>query len=647
MRAQEDFSAGVEDSIEGMTQHHDTLYTQIDAITISHHLRHHFRLSQNTVTLTRDSRETAATFNDPSRALYRYSSTSTANDQANGIVYRGLPSHLTNWTIFGTEIVNPNHLSNAGTLSDQASQNAGGVLAVPFDVLDKFEFNPTPNPTHELSTASANLDMYPGGRSQSFLKLGLLGMEASYQSKKDNYVHIHGRYSTIGLLSDLGVDFGNEKIDFQDLYAAWKISDHWFAFSVLGSSNNSHSALSDSSEVAVIKDIQNIDYDAFLSVNGIRYFSERINHTMIFSFSDNNWKSKVDPAYSLFDYTDTVTRNKITKLAHRSEIVWGHSPKQGRWKGTMNTKWHKQDSEIYQSLYDDSYLDVQPSLGYHKLSGIYSLEVGLGTRYATDFKSVIPRFSINLKRIEAQTIVGIDFQSDAYRPDPLIINRRERISAEDSGLLSYIKGTSAAAYVKHETSQNSLALVRMFYMQFRNLPVNGDYSPFINQIDYMFDGQLRSIGQSRTYGMELMYDHRVSEQLYFHANFSLFEANYTTESDIRKAVENDFGYVFNTLFSYQTANAKSNIWSFNVASHLRGPTSTMHSFGGSQEEKKSYWRIDMKVSYSWKKSEWSLDIQNLFNRRNQGYIYYDALTERAERKDQLGMIPVMSYKRYL
>jgi len=59
-----------------------------------------------------------ASFDDPARLLLKYPGISTPNDQANAVIYHGLPSHMHQWQLYGARTLNPNHLSNAGTAND-------------------------------------------------------------------------------------------------------------------------------------------------------------------------------------------------------------------------------------------------------------------------------------------------------------------------------------------------------------------------------------------------------------------------------------------------------------------------------------------------------------------------------------------------
>ena len=126
-------------------QANDEISGDLDTIDIVYHpINKHFSYIQNALHVEPESRELAATFEDPSRVLYRHAGISLNNDQNNSIVYRGIPSEYIRWSIGGTEIVNPNHLNNAGRLSDESSPAAGGVLGIPFDVISQFSFYGNP-----------------------------------------------------------------------------------------------------------------------------------------------------------------------------------------------------------------------------------------------------------------------------------------------------------------------------------------------------------------------------------------------------------------------------------------------------------------------------------------------------------------------
>ena len=81
-----------------------------------------------------------ANFNDVARMLTTVAGVSAENDGANHIAIRGISPNAMQWFLEGAEIVNPNHLSNAGTVGDRATQNGGGVSIFSTQVLERADF---------------------------------------------------------------------------------------------------------------------------------------------------------------------------------------------------------------------------------------------------------------------------------------------------------------------------------------------------------------------------------------------------------------------------------------------------------------------------------------------------------------------------
>ena len=70
---------------------------------------------------------TAANFDDPVRVGHSEPGIVLLNDQSNQFSSRGKSPVFNTWYLEGLEVVNPNHTSNAGTLSDLPTQYGGGV----------------------------------------------------------------------------------------------------------------------------------------------------------------------------------------------------------------------------------------------------------------------------------------------------------------------------------------------------------------------------------------------------------------------------------------------------------------------------------------------------------------------------------------
>ena len=149
----------------------------------------------------------AANFQDPARIANSYAGVVQLNDQANHLSIRGLSPLYSKWFLEGMEMVNPNHLSNAGTLSDQPTQAGGGVNIFPAQVLGNTILGKGSQPVEYSNALGGLLDLRyrkPDPSSFNFTSnLSLIGLdfkgEAPLTKDGMNTIMANYRYSTVGL----------------------------------------------------------------------------------------------------------------------------------------------------------------------------------------------------------------------------------------------------------------------------------------------------------------------------------------------------------------------------------------------------------------------------------------------------------------
>ncbi len=123
----------------------------------------------------------AGALEDPKRLLIKIPGISTANDQANSVIYHGMPAQYHQSSLYGSRILNPNHNSNAGTISDLPSSSAGGVNMMSGQVIGSLEFNGNPS-NKSLGSLAGMSDIkfrnpYKTGLTTN---LSLIGLEAGF-----------------------------------------------------------------------------------------------------------------------------------------------------------------------------------------------------------------------------------------------------------------------------------------------------------------------------------------------------------------------------------------------------------------------------------------------------------------------------------
>ena len=240
-----------------------------------------------------------ASFDDPSRLLMKYPGFSVSNDQNNAIIYDGLPSHYSTWSLYGAQIANPNHLSNAGTANDRSSRSAGGVNMFSGQVIGNLNYyTGHEGPAHGVG-GMADISIRSPYQNSITANLSLIGMEAGVDRVYDqgnSTLLANYRYSTVGLLGQMGVDFGGETITYQDVLAEYKTKWNNQELSITASygnsNNNFENQLLQADSTAIFKDIQDIELEAQNIATAISIGAEKYRVTLAFSARKENKQNR-------------------------------------------------------------------------------------------------------------------------------------------------------------------------------------------------------------------------------------------------------------------------------------------------------------------------------------------------------------------
>lgn len=641
---------------------HSQSYAQLDTFSLQYFsdtlvvtdrsLSNQFRLKNNSIYISRESRELAATFDDPSRVLYRHPGISTANDQANGIIYHGMPSDLVKWSIHGAEIVNPNHLSNAGTLSDLSSPSAGGVLAIPFDVINNFSFHPNAN-TENLPSAISGVSNFDfRSKSETFYKVGLLGLEYALQTEKKRPSKLHVRYSTVGLLSQLGVDFGGEQIVFTDLFYQQQISEKLDFVSGLAYSSNTPQEGIEEEVPFSIKNLQEVDYNSFLAYAGLVYTKKNFNQTIMYS-------QKVEQRNCISSFPNdcpNLDANNL-RISYAGEFNL-FSLDNYNFDFLVNASLLKSEINFinFQNGFDfihefDGYDGVLlPAFRYRWFNNKYSINVKVGPMVDLSGKHISVEPSLIATRQFSGSSIELSASSNTQPIDPIVVAANSNVGYRN-------RVNNMALSFKKEIGENIKIMSKVFFHDFP-FGLTGDYgySPLFNGNDYGFLlGSIFPDGSGRNYGLEVFYDHQFDKDFYFNANITFFDFTYF-EGGIEYDASNNYNYIINSSLSKTFLLSKDRSLSANLAFHYRGGA-TQYLYHRDFDlgipdlqnplvfKLADYYRVDTRIQYSFKKSILSLDIQNLTNRRNEAFYFYDSLNQEISLNRQLGLIPILSWKR--
>jgi hypothetical protein len=633
-----------------------------------------------------------ANFFDPVRMLTSYPAVVAASDQANFVVVRGNSPNGLLWRLNGLDIVSPNHLSNAGTLSDKPMANGGGVNILSAQMLDRTNFFSGALPVAYGNALAGVFDMSlrPGNteRREYTIQASLLGIDLSAEGPltKDHSSSFlaNYRYSTVGLLSKLGVQFGDEDISFQDfgfnLNHSTKQGASVSLFGFYGSSANDFNA-KPMAEWEEDKDQYNINYggDTYalgvsyrkpvgpgVLTSGAAYSSSGQDREAIDSQADVNQVKLLQDVYHSF--------KSLASASVRYQMALGE-----RHKGEIGLMANYQTDDL-NYIYSvgcgtcgpsaDSILTgtgntwlLQPHVNFSmRLSGTTKLDVGLRYVYHTYSRSgsAEPRILL-VQEVSPGSALTFSYGIVSRQQLPQVYfapgNDRLGLTRAHHFDVDYRKSWANGL----EFSSG------IFYQRIFNVPVEeGSSSTFsaINLLEEMAPANLVNMGTGENMGVTATAEKSFFGSDYFILAGSLYRSVYTPADG--RSYDSRFNgrFTLNATYGREWARKKKNsVFGLNTRLlYLGGLRESAVDVAASQAEKitvydqsspysqslQPYFRIDLRISSRRNKPGYTrtlaLDIQNLLNRENDSYQYYDFVQQQVVRKRQLGIIPVLVYR---
>lgn len=627
-----------------------------------------------------------ANFFDPVRVITSYPGVMTANDQNNTILIRGnSPSGLL-WKINGLDVVNPNHLANAGTFSDKPAGYGGGVNIISSQLMQQTDFYTGAFPSRYGNALSGVIDMrLRNGDTTDYhytAQASLIGMDVAAEGPlgKQNKTSFlaNYRYSTVGLLSQLGAKFGDEDISFQDLTFSLNTnlskgrSLSWFGFA--GASKNSFEH-KDEADWEVEKDQYDIEYrsknfgtgivysqalkaanvSAGVSVSGSQQSRDQFASPQIaagrpdviyedqFDFDKllvsgfgrmtarlNNYL--IETGFQVNYVADDVAQHNQTGTASKAETKGSVDgvllQPYAQWKVLIDDRWSAYSAVRYV---------------YFTYNQTGAVEPRLGVEFLPTSNSSI-KFSYNLvSQLQATTTYVADNKD-------LELTKAHHLDLAYNFLSDKGFRFSANAY----------------YQKLFDVPVEQNPSAYsiLNAIEVYPPAGLTSKGIGNNYGLEVLGEKSFFDKSYFIAGASYYKSQYEGSDKVERSTRFDGSYTVNLTYGREwTKEKKQSQRSFGVSGrvlYLGGlresgivPTQTAPGTVYDPTEVftnklNDYFRLDLRLNWRKNRKHYTrtiaIDIQNLVNTQNEAYNYYDHVKQKITTQYQLGLIPVLVYR---
>lgn len=642
-----------------------------------------------------DTKKYAGALGDPSRMAANFAGVTAGNDSRNDIVVRGNSPSAMLWQLEGVNIPNPNHFgSNFGTGGPVSMLNANNI--------GKSDFFTSAFPAQYGNANGGVFDLVlreGNNEKREFIgQIGFngfeLGAEGPFSKKSKASFIFNYRYSTLGLLKNVGVNAGTGSATplYQDLNFKVAIPTKGKGkFTIFGMGGISSIDL-----LAKDVDTSGVDFYGNLYQNQLPRYSKAIVGTAFEkSLSSKTW-AKATLAYSHSDdyytadsinlpNTTTWRQAKGTFLDDKYSAVLNVTHKFNA-KNTLNmgftndlTVFDYKNSDYYYAGTVDSVRvnqtgSVNLTQAYaqlkHRFNSKLTLNAGLHAQYfsVNEKAAIEPRVGVRYALNEKSSInLGYGLHHQTLPIYNLYVQNEsgERTNKK----LDFIQSNHLVLGYERQISSLIKFKVETYYQYLTNVPVNNYASTYSAlNIGASFapsdEYNLVSNGTGQNYGVELTLERYFNKGFYFLLTGSLFDSRYKGSDGVERNTAFNTKYAANFLAGKEfNVGKKGNILYANIKlTTIGGKYITPLDFAASQakgeavyndanafsQKQDAYFRTDLKLGYrrDFKKSsmEFAIDFQNITNHQNIFSQGYNKLRNTISTNYQQGFFPVPMFR---
>ncbi len=631
-----------------------------------------------------------ASYYDPARLAAAQAGVLTANDQSNSISIRGHSPDQMAWQLQGVQILNPNHTPNAGTFTDRVTLNSGGINILSAQMLGTSHLYTGAAPTGISNALAGVMDMRlrPGNNEEHefIAQIGLIGLDATAEgpfskSGRSSFL-VNYRYSTVGLLTELGVDFGEEAINYQDLsfnlVFPGKKGGRLSLFGIGGISSNQFTSPEDPSEWESDRDLFDVDFESAMGAAGLSWTRPSGKRGL---WSLAAAASAVDQArrsLAQTSFLENVLPASYFLDDDRLRLLSGHgfyryrfSPRLRLQTGLQVRQFNhleerllgrNEDPERSETL-TTPYLRFSGQLGQRT-----AFQAGLQLSAFANAEVVYPepRFSLS-HQLSGQQELSLAYGLHSQMSSPYF---------RGFGEVAPTRSHQLALGYEWRIQSDLVFRGEAFYHRLFNAPIvatesgQGRFTP-LNELtawSWLPGNVLDDKAEGENYGLELSLEQLLTDGYYYIANATFYRATYQlpAANDFQPG-RYDGRYIANLTAGKEWLKAKSDdktrIWGLNLRINYAGglreaPIDEMASGvlyytaydfeAGYTEQLPDFFRTDLRVYLKKSRPKYSstlaLDLQNLTNQQNVAYNYYDIFTQRTEQRYQISLVPILTYR---
>ncbi len=670
--------------------------TQMEEIVITPDVEKNKPLNDMAVVSARtfsveETRKFAASVNDPARMVSSYAGVVTPDDGNNAISIRGNSPYGLLWRMEGVDIPNPNHFSNVGT-------SGGGVSILSSQLLTNSDFMTGAFPA-EYGNALAgvfDLNLRKGNneKRENTVQASFLGTDVAVEGPfrkgyRGSYL-VNYRYSTLSIISKLGVNIGDAVTNFQDLsfhiYLPTNKLGNFSLFGFGGLSDQKQDAEKDSTKWSEEYLRYNSKYFSNTGAAGIKHQMNAgentyIQSSVVLSSNDNGFDvTKLDDLYvSQFEYRRKYVNKKLTlssvlnhKFNAKNSLRSGVYYNQYFYNLSLR-EFNKEKKQIEEQLNANSSASTIQLFAQwnHRISDKMTLNAGMHYLQLLDNNShsLEPRASLKYAFDDKQSLsfgYGLHSQIqpigvyEAEAVDGLgnrtFPNKNVGLNKSHHLVVAYDRALNQFTRLKVET----------YYQHLFNIAVKDDLTSPISTLvleDGYFTDPLINKGTGRNYGLEMTLEQFFHNNTYFLLSSSLYDSKYKALDGVLRNSRYNGNFAFSLTAGKEYEWKKNRTFGLNIKTiYSGGFRMTPIDFEKSAElgqteyieqlafteQRPDYFRTDFRISLKRNRpkstSTISLDIQNITNHQNLGGQYYEVMSGEIKKWYMMPLLPVFSYR---
>lgn len=636
----------------------------------------------------------AAAVNDPARMATAYAGVVAGNDGNNQIVIRGNAPNGLLWRMEGVDIPNPNHFSSVGT-------SGGGISILSAQLLTNSDFSTGAFAAEYGNALSGVFDLKlrkgNSERREYTLQAGVLGLDIaaegplSMKNKKGSYL-INYRYSTLSVLSKLGVNIGTGSTDFQDLSFNFNLPTEKFGnftlFGFGGLSTQTSDGLADSLKWKTDLN-QKFGYKFNSNTGAIG-----LTHSLIFKksylktvLSASGTDNRADINEIQKNYTRrTLNLENLNQLKYTVSSIYTHkfNPKNVLRTGAYinliqydfsQKGWENKAQKLVEQINNKgntmttnafAQWQYRPTEAITVNTGIHAFYLNLNQKMAIE-----PRISAKYAFSERQFLnLGYGLHSQMQPLGVYFYQTKKEGTQTNYKPNEHLDFTKAHHFVlafDQTFAGNWHVKTEAYYQNLFSVPIskaNNSTQSLLNLTDGFIPETFENKGKGRNFGLELTVEKFLSDGFYLLLSSSIYDSKY-------KGLD---GKWYNTRFNGNFANSflmgkewelrrKNRTFGFNLKlTHTGAMRTTPIDLAASKRDDETvfdytknfstqmpyYMRADvgvrLKRNYKHITTTLSFDIQNVTNRKNVFNEYFDTNSKEIKYNYQAPLIPILAYK---